>query len=1456
MLKLLLPTLLLAAATAGWAVEILREPATAGYGISTVNLQESTWKSRTMQPPQKSSDADRIWSGSDYFTSEFGGPLDFAQDPIKAFGFANGPYTIADGSLAFTTGERGFQFGFGTLDKNVRCGGDGPAPIRFASSWGKQKKDVYRIRLDLEQDVDATAWTFRCGSESTNFTVSGRGRRSVEADVGLVRVAIRNLETALTLACSTPKASIRIRGLAIAPSSAEVFYRRAFELAEAPVLAHASFTVAETYELYVNGTRVDTGTDIYPCAIMKSVDLRPHLRKGPNSIAFAKQSHTWTGDNPAWLFEGVAVDRSGAVTRILGDESWKCSRRRTEGWSAPGFDDAAWPAPKLSDVSIESALAKKERVFTGFNPRHMGRLAVAPVGRQQPLFDIGEAVAFTARLPVGMKEACEIRLEVCRGGTDAIVETVKPAAATDDGDFRAYPFTLTTREPGPYRLTWSLLDAAGQVLESRRDEAVIIGPITQDRLGIADFEAGFDKRLKLVQSIDCTQAVSNDAEFIDHAGMYNAPAINRGRTVERDGLRYRETGPGRWDYFAYRLHLRERGEAHLAEIIVPDDADRYIYTGVVETFPVDFCNNIGSGGTGWYTASATGVTGVRNPLSGQQRTLRFVFYPGSLNAAITVMSGFSGSPAAACTINIYRIEGGLPALTLPEGKRLFGSHNERISTMRLTTGMAEQPMMADKRFALGEHQDAWFQWYRTVERKIRLLRHQGYNMTVEGAYMYVEGDYPSAKHNVQCGNGDDFDPVPLMLRMYRRNGITCLLGFEYIASPQIELTGRNAISERRMWKGEATSRLVDRHGRQLVGYMASGYDFLDPGVGSTLLDCLAEIYQRYESSGDVAGLFLVNGFWWLPSLNSGAYRDLSDLEVGYGDATCALFEAETGIRLGVDPTDTGRFNKRYELLTGRHLARWTGWRSEKMHAFSERIRTTVQGGKNPWKLYQSTIVNPPRSGSPYDDPAAGREARDTYPITRYSEIGVKPKLYTGSAASTLAIFLPTWAKFATPGESSDHLLGWSRSPGARQLVEKFSAAYLGVGELDEVDCPATAAKRWLWSETKRGVFTPRWVGDNAMNDFVEATMEGNPPMTLFDQWIDCQLETGFGDQVRRFAASFYATPDAAFNPLPGASVSGVSAQSTILADGSTCLRLVNNTPFACAGGLTATAARVRDAVTGRDLAAAPHYPVELRPNDIRLFRIEGLAAGTLACRFNFSTEVANGIFAEVESILRDEASLKRVPGDLIARMFEAVGRRDAFAARNAMAGFEVIANLKLTRRLRQSVANQERLLGELRQKGRARIDCGSPLPHTDSAGNLWLPDQEYTDGRAYGSSGATSIDRGGLAIADTRSPRIYQTEVYGGRITYAIPVPVAAYAVRLHFAETYSGITQAGRRQIAVAINGRKLAEPVDPFALAKGACRAYVLEVPGVAADNGVVSIELTGNACINGIEVVRAAP
>ena len=177
-------------------------------------------------------------------------------------------------------------------------------------------------------------------------------------------------------------------------------------------------------------------------------------------------------------------------------------------------------------------------------------------------------------------------------------------------------------------------------------------------------------------------------------------------------MKYRETGAGRWDYFSYRLHMRERGEPYLAEIIVPDNAPRCVYSGVVETYMLSFCNNLPGMARGWFTATGSCRAGVREPSTGEKRKLRYIFYPGSFTSSIVVMSGFAGFPAAACEINIYKIEGGLPALKIPETDKMFGSHNERLSTMNSTLGMCEQPLMIDKSIRMAPIDDVWFYWYK------------------------------------------------------------------------------------------------------------------------------------------------------------------------------------------------------------------------------------------------------------------------------------------------------------------------------------------------------------------------------------------------------------------------------------------------------------------------------------------------------------------------------------------------------------------------------------------------------------------------------------------------------------------------------------------------------------------------------------------------------------------------
>src|SRR5262249_23918269 len=92
-----------------------------------------------------------------------------------------------------------------------------------------------------------------------------------------------------------------------------------------------------------------------------------------------------------------------------------------------------------------------------------------------------------------------------------------------------------------------------------------------------------------------------------------------------------------------------------------------------------------------------------------------------------------------------------------------------------------------------------------------------------------------------------------------------------------------------------------------------------------------------------------------------------------------------------------------------------------------------------------------------------------------------------------------------------------------------------------------------------------------------------------------------------------------------------------------------------------------------------------------------------------------------------------------------------------------------------------------------RVEAGGSASYRDVAGNVWSADT--------GFSGGSTVDRGSIAIANTNDDRIYQTERYG-MSGYAFDVANGRYTVRLHFAETYTGITACGQRVFDVKVEG------------------------------------------------------
>lgn len=145
-----------------------------------------------------------------------------------------------------------------------------------------------------------------------------------------------------------------------------------------------------------------------------------------------------------------------------------------------------------------------------------------------------------------------------------------------------------------------------------------------------------------------------------------------------------------------------------------------------------------------------------------------------------------------------------------------------------------------------------------------------------------------------------------------------------------------------------------------------------------------------------------------------------------------------------------------------------------------------------------------------------------------------------------------------------------------------------------------------------------------------------------------------------------------------------------------------------------------------------------------------------------------------------------------------------------------------------------------------RIKTGVAAALKDSNGNEWLADQGFADG--------DTIERPELKIEGTKDQAIYQAERYSmTKFTQALPN--GKYTVKLHFAETFEGITGTGQRVFSFNVEGREFKD-FDVWAKSGGFARAYVETVPVEIAD-GKLDISFTPNIEnpeINGIEIMPA--
>ena len=1022
----------------------------------------------------------------DFFRLEYG-------KPVEPFGFV--------------AGADGWTRKWGTEGRER----DKPA-ARFGRGWDGHPHYNFCLEMEIEQDKSETAWEFlrycRFGYRSvqkTPFTVKGTGRQTFRLPLGPIGTAAQHWVNGIALVCKTAGAQVKVSRLVIAPFVCEVSWRRRFTLDEKPWRGGVSYRGLADFTLSVNGTVVSRGRR-FAIGGTRRDDITAQLKAGENEILFTGNFNSTYGPNYRFLINAFAVSAAGRTTVIPGDGQWE--------WRYAGDPEGRWRKPKVFGTAGLAGQPNGNLYATGGYPLHPGPLDPKPAGASRyPIFTEGEKIAWTVALPPDVKSPV-VTTEVC----DAVTG-------------QAFPDGFAGLKTGAYRVTWRLF-SGGKEIDRTTKEMVVVGKLDLPEAPLREVKAETEKRQRLVTRIDCTANEANPSNFIDHSNWYGDVRLNVGRVTDRPSGRYRETGSSAGDLFAYRIAVGEVGRPHILEFDYPDDAERMIYCAVLDSIAMAFCNNTPPEG---YKSWPSGTCGVRcgglMPLSGEKRTQRVLFFPASKVNTVYFENGLAGTRAAVSEIRVYAIDGDLPVPPPAETGRLYGNHNER--PLMHHWGAFVTPLIHEY-----EREDALGKWtaaYWSVANRIRQLRHFGQNCSIEGGYMYSSG-FPS--QSGVCDNvATDFDYNELILRMYKANGITAFLGYEYSGAPDVVLSGVRGVGDRENWEGTARpGDQVDRYGRQISGHGMAVNAFC-PVIWASALRAAREMYERYAPLGVVKGVVAQTGWLWMPSFGR-INGDVEPHEVGYDDDTIEAFERDTGIRVDEqiltkrrDAASPNRFAKRYELLTGRHRDAWFAWRRQVMAKKLAELAAQCRGTYGDWSFWTSPCTD----GEPTEADYAGTDIR------------VLPKIPYGKELQ-LDSFIRGFGREARAG---------------RRNSEQVYLAPTGLNERNFTQL--NRASGWWWQTSRCVVFETKPSGPNALYD-VTLVVADKAPRTLFHTWLDVNIPTGNPDEERTAAYRFYEIPEGKGEPCP--EIRGITARR--VGDRVT---LVNATPYGLVGRLTLSGAK-------------------------------------------------------------------------------------------------------------------------------------------------------------------------------------------------------------------------------------------------------------------------------------------
>jgi hypothetical protein len=519
--------------------------------------------------------------------------------------------------------------------------------------------------------------------------------------------------------------------------------------------------------------------------------------------------------------------------------------------------------------------------------------------------------------------------------------------------------TVTVRMPsseGVYNLVIRA-EPEGLAAQERVVQFIVLSPTAAPPNTTTEFEP------RLVQEFDPAQPAAG--------GRWYSTRRLRARTARLgqflwNGVRHPFSTPVKDEtpVAAFRLNIDNPGRSHVLTIDYEDAGNLHLAAAISELDPQGI----------WTQLPVTG--GIRTdekPSTGTAQSHQLVFWPQTKQPTITLSVDGTPGLAAVKKVRVQEMPRGLPALDVTEPEsahRYFGLFLDNPDTWAAwSSGRMSD---ASPRLAV----DDWRTFLDSASHLTEYARFAGHNSIMATVVGQGGALYPSktVDANFRLDNGmladSAADPmqkdvVELLSKLCQRARLAFFPAVRYDgALPAIDRSADESDARR------AGLLLVSRDGSiwdSEWGGVPAGqrYNPLNPQVQAAMLDVIKELAARYSSQPAIEGFAL--------DLAPNCHLVLPGLEWGYDDATVQLFKQETGVELPADTKDdTGRFARRYQILTTSFREQWVAWRCRRLSGFYEQALAELRRAKPSCLLF----LNLTSLADPADEPRdVGRSGR-------------------------------------------------------------------------------------------------------------------------------------------------------------------------------------------------------------------------------------------------------------------------------------------------------------------------------------------------------------------------------------------------------------------------------------------------------------------------------------------------